>query len=93
MFTPNAIYEIPETLQKYIEKSTRQRLRIQQKLRSGKIKEIQNIKLIFVEIKIDAEDAKLIADEIQESQSDDKYFRVSLENIKFTVNMAESDGI
>jgi len=48
-FRSNAIYEVPLDLRRKTDKTNRQRLRIQQKLRTGPIDEIRKIKLILAE--------------------------------------------
>ena len=84
-FHSNVIYEIPRTLQRAIEKNNRKRLHIQQRLRTGDIRVIRDIKLIFMEITIDSEDMKLLERELRNGQSDQKYIRLSLKDTRFTI--------
>jgi|GEM_PF-5989892 len=84
-FPPNSLAEIPKLLQKTIEAIDRKRLSIQDKLRNGGIDEVRKIKLAFVEIVISDRDIKSMKCEIKETQSNNKYFRVSLKSKKFGI--------
>ena len=84
----NAIYEIPLDLRNMINKTNRQRLRIQQKLRTGSIDELRKIKLIFAEIEISDDDLHMVAEELRE-QGNDKYIGISLKDRQFTMMMRE----
>ena len=77
------------TLRKAINNANHKRQLIQNKLRNGNINGIQKIQLIFVEIKVDEKDLHKVIEKLRETQSGNKYFGVSLEDIRVTVNTTE----